>query len=155
MCSTNKINSNPAINTVEITVKNTSPVAKEIVDQSILDKEKKENKRNLYLINTYGITIEDYSLLYNKQEGCCKLCGNKEEKLVVDHDHLTNMVRGLLCHNCNIGLGHFKDNDAVLSKAITYLESSRKYTVNGIDIYFPQYKDKLKKQRKEKKKQTT
>ncbi len=51
----------------------------------------------------------------------CMICG-KEEKLVVDHDHETGNVRGLLCNHCNRGLGHFRDNIQFLDNAISYLK---------------------------------
>lgn len=50
----------------------------------------------------------------------CAICGGKE-KLVVDHDHETDKVRGLLCFFCNLGLGNFRDNPQLLKKAIEYL----------------------------------
>lgn len=51
----------------------------------------------------------------------CMICG-KAEKLVVDHDHETGKVRGLLCNHCNRGLGHFRDNTQFLEDAIKYLK---------------------------------
>jgi len=51
----------------------------------------------------------------------CVICGSTE-KLVVDHCHITNKVRGMLCNHCNRGLGHFKDNIESLEKAIKYLK---------------------------------
>jgi hypothetical protein len=47
-----------------------------------------------------------------------------EEKLVVDHNHKNNLVRGLLCNHCNRGLGHFRDNPKLLNQAIQYLNNS-------------------------------
>lgn len=54
----------------------------------------------------------------------CVICGS-EEKLVVDHDHKTGAVRGILCNHCNRGLGHFRDDPSVLEFARIYLLSSR------------------------------
>jgi len=42
---------------------------------------------------------------------------------VLDHDHKTNALRGMLCSECNFGLGKFKDDEALMKKAIWYLES--------------------------------
>ena len=57
----------------------------------------------------------------SQKPDCCLLCGIKTEKLVIDHCHKTKRVRGLLCHQCNSGLGHFKDNTEFLLKAVEYL----------------------------------
>jgi hypothetical protein len=50
----------------------------------------------------------------------CSVCGSSE-RLVVDHDHDTDVIRGTLCNNCNAGLGFFRDNGALLAKALVYL----------------------------------
>jgi hypothetical protein len=50
----------------------------------------------------------------------CEICGTKT-KLTVDHCHKINKLRGVLCANCNSGLGQFKDNPTLLRKAIGYL----------------------------------
>jgi len=54
----------------------------------------------------------------------CTICG-KTEKLNVDHDHERKIIRGLLCNNCNLGLGHFKDDPQLLEFARIYLLSSQ------------------------------
>ena len=53
----------------------------------------------------------------------CVICGS-EEKLVVDHDHKTGQIRGLLCNHCNRGLGHFRDDPMLLEFAAHYLYAS-------------------------------
>ena len=53
----------------------------------------------------------------------CVICGN-EGKLVVDHDHKTGQVRGMLCNHCNRGLGHFRDDPTLLEFAAQYLYAS-------------------------------
>jgi hypothetical protein len=53
----------------------------------------------------------------------CVICGS-EEKLVVDHDHITGEVRGMLCNHCNRGLGHFRDDPMLLEFAAQYLYAS-------------------------------
>lgn len=64
--------------------------------------------------------------LLEEQNYSCAICGVQEEeltkKLAVDHNHETNVVRGLLCNGCNLGLGQFKDSVVLLSFAIEYLE---------------------------------
>ena len=72
----------------------------------------------------YGLTLEQYHDLLNKQGGACAICGCETDTraLDIDHHHGTGEVRGLLCNTCNRGLGLFKDDVAVLRSAITYLE---------------------------------
>jgi len=61
------------------------------------------------------------------QDGVCAICGGppngRGEHFYVDHDHETNDVRGLLCCNCNSGLGHFKEDPAKLQAASDYLRT--------------------------------
>jgi hypothetical protein len=74
----------------------------------------------------YGVTKEFLIELYQKQEGKCKICGEKpstQRGLHIDHCHTTGSVRGLLCHGCNVGIGAMKENPEILSKAIEYLRS--------------------------------
>lgn len=73
---------------------------------------------------TYGISPKQYLELHNKQNSKCAICGKElqEEYLHVDHNAETGEVRGLLCGNCNRGLGMFGDNIQNLEKAITYLK---------------------------------
>ena len=73
----------------------------------------------------YNITLDQYNVLFNKQNGCCAICGihqnNLKRKLHVDHNHESGEIRGLLCINCNLALGHVNDNINTLSKMISYL----------------------------------
>ena len=73
----------------------------------------------------YNFTVEEYDLLYEEQNQGCAICtsptGANNKRLAVDHNHQTGEVRGLLCDDCNIGLGKFKDNPSLLAKAINYL----------------------------------
>lgn len=72
------------------------------------------------------MTLGDYDNLVENQNGRCKICNKHEsearkKRLCIDHKHGTKIVRGLLCDDCNVGLGNFKDNIWLLSKAIEYL----------------------------------
>jgi hypothetical protein len=78
----------------------------------------------------YGITGGDYQKLNDSQGGVCAICGEKESAtgsggrirpLSVDHDHATDVVRGLLCSKCNTAVGLMDDSVNKLSKAIEYL----------------------------------
>lgn len=82
----------------------------------------------------YGITLDDYNKLLQKQHGVCAICHLPEvaidnrtkeiRNLSVDHCHTTGKVRGLLCTNCNNMLGRSKDNLVILANAIEYLKNS-------------------------------
>jgi len=79
----------------------------------------------------FGITHQEYAKLYQSQGGVCAICSQPEtatrlgkvKSLAVDHDHKTGRVRGLLCSDCNTGIGKLKDDPKVLQSAIQYLKS--------------------------------
>lgn len=76
---------------------------------------------------TLGIGEREYTQLLESQGHNCAICGHphvdeKGSRLHVDHCHKTSKIRGLLCNNCNLGLGHFKDSQFLLLLAIQYLE---------------------------------
>lgn len=85
-----------------------------------------------YLTREYGVTYADYVRMYAEQKGRCKICGGEGFKvkechiikLVLDHDHKTGKVRGLLCPSCNKALGLFKDNPEWLRNAQQYLKGA-------------------------------
>lgn len=78
------------------------------------------------LVKNYGITLEQYNQILLKQGSVCAICGglNKNRRLCIDHDHKTGKVRGILCDNCNKGLGNFLDTPTLLLKAVKYLSTS-------------------------------
>lgn len=78
-----------------------------------------------YLRREYGLSPADYDQLLIEHSGRCAICETAATKLVVDHDHAAGHLRGLLCSNCNVGLGHFKDDPARLTTAIRYLEEDK------------------------------
>ena len=89
----------------------------------------KRQERKYNLKKRYGISLEEYENLLEAQQFKCKICGtteagNRHGTMVVDHHHESGQVRGLLCHNCNVMLGHAKDNVLTLSGAIDYLRAS-------------------------------
>lgn len=70
----------------------------------------------------YGLTSVEYDRMVAAQSGLCGICGVKPStKLHIDHDHVTGLVRGLLCGGCNRMLGFAGDNPARLQSAILYL----------------------------------
>jgi hypothetical protein len=82
-------------------------------------------KNKQHIKRKYGLEWEDYVSLLDKQKGKCFLCesdgSGKDNRLVVDHDHSTGEVRGLLCWSCNVGIGLFKEDVALLEKVIKYV----------------------------------
>jgi hypothetical protein len=88
----------------------------------------KETKQRLYggsrhyhLKRRYGIGAAEFNELVREQDGVCPIC-SKVGPEQVDHDHLTGRIRGVLCFNCNGGLGQFGDNSERLHRAAFYLE---------------------------------
>lgn len=85
---------------------------------------KSATKREKQKLRQWGLTIEQYEELLKRQNGVCAICNkacSSGRKLAIDHDHKTGRIRGLLCSNCNLGLGKFFDNKELLRKAISYL----------------------------------
>lgn len=86
----------------------------------------KDMARNRMLSRIYDITLEEYSALLEKQNNKCAICGVSKcstgKSFSVDHNHATNKIRGLLCKNCNIALGLFKDNRTHIENALLYLK---------------------------------
>ena len=87
-------------------------------------KEQIKIRSERHRLQRYGLTPEAVGVLIKQQEAKCRICFKDiTNKFHIDHCHATNRVRGLLCTNCNMGLGLFKDNTAVLNNAIQYLQS--------------------------------
>lgn len=90
------------------------------------EEHKKEVKRKR--LKQYNMTFEDYDNLLIQQNYCCGItgCSNKhsdEDQLYIDHDHSTGAVRGLLCSQCNLGLGGLADTEERILAALVYLRS--------------------------------
>jgi hypothetical protein len=68
----------------------------------------------------YKMTLDQYHALQEQQDFCCAIC-HEEKSLTIDHNHETNMVRGLLCNGCNTGVGLFKESAPLLHNAESYL----------------------------------
>jgi hypothetical protein len=83
--------------------------------------------RNHNLKKMFGLTLEQYTEMLTQQNGVCAICEQPEQAsrykyLSVDHCHTSGKIRGLLCSNCNRGLGLFRENKRALKKASDYLE---------------------------------
>jgi len=91
--------------------------------------------KNNDLKRNFGITLDEYNDRLARQGGLCAICRNAEtvidnrtqrpRSLAVDHCHVTDEVRGLLCTGCNQGIGNFRDDPDRLLAAIQYLTEAR------------------------------
>ena len=73
----------------------------------------------------FGMTVEQYDVLYDSQGGTCAICkkpGNGNRRMSVDHNHGTNKIRGLLCQRCNTIVGMSFENSGILMATISYLD---------------------------------
>jgi len=80
--------------------------------------------RKQKLLRKYGISLEEYDQLFSTQRGRCAICGRTDSILAVDHDHVTNRIRGLLCAPCNGALAwleRIEANQEGVGKAMSYL----------------------------------
>lgn len=105
--------------------------------------------KKIAIINYKDLTRRQHiEELTKKQDGLCAICDSQfsyKRKRVVDHCHKTGDIRGLLCYNCNLGLGMFKDNCDLLNRAIIYLskfqpsieewEANQKWWHNLPDVF--------------------
>lgn len=94
--------------------------------QKQYDKDNSLKRKNSHIKRKYGVTLEEYDLMLNKQGSRCLICNRHQTEVKipfgVDHDHKTGRIRGLLCNKCNQGLGLFNDDINILLKAIKYLK---------------------------------
>lgn len=83
----------------------------------------KDKRRDTILKQTFGISLEDYNIMLSNQGGVCFICHDIDpvRSLAVDHCHTTGKIRGLLCRDCNQGIGKFADDITRLKRAIKYL----------------------------------
>ena len=79
----------------------------------------------LHRFGLYGISLENIKGLLQEQDEKCAICNSVlDNHFHIDHCHKTNFVRGILCNRCNVGLGMFSDNPALLQSAVSYLKQS-------------------------------
>lgn len=103
-----------------------------VVTRSRLSEDQKSRIRShqyKWKLKQYGITPDDYDRMYSECNGKCSICDAHQTELgtilVIDHDHSSGMVRGLLCRKCNASLGGFGDSEDLLTSAISYLRKHR------------------------------
>lgn len=89
-------------------------------------RELRNKTRNQQLWKSYGISLTTYERILAEQGGCCACCSTNdpgESTWHVDHDHDTGLIRGILCSNCNSGIGMLGDNLNGLQHAVAYLQA--------------------------------
>lgn len=93
--------------------------------------EYRKQKKNNYIKNRHGITLQEYNAKLAEQDFVCAICGVElsegDPNTHLDHCHKSGKLRAFLCTNCNRGLGHFKDSIDNLQKAVDYLNSHSEY----------------------------
>ncbi len=82
-----------------------------------------EKRREWRIFKHYGLTLEEYNQMYDDCGGACEICHKELDVLYIDHDHNTGRVRGLLCSQCNTGIGGLQDDVGLLLHAVRYLET--------------------------------
>lgn len=87
-------------------------------------------------LRRYGITPEEYAARLEAQGRRCAICrtddpgrrsaqfGPRDQTWCIDHDHVRRVIRGLLCHGCNVALGLVRDREEVLLAMVDYLRKS-------------------------------
>lgn len=82
--------------------------------------------REWHLKTKYNITEDQYNNMLQEQSNRCLICNSESnaesKKFAVDHCHKTGKVRGLLCSECNSGIGFLKENPDIMLSAIEYLK---------------------------------
>jgi Recombination endonuclease VII len=94
----------------------------------------RKRRRRRAALRARGITETIYQTMLSEQNGVCALCFNSEKEeraFSVDHDHETGLVRGLLCSQCNRGIGLLKDSPAILIRAAEYIQLHKKRATAG------------------------
>lgn len=101
----------------------------------------KHGKRIMFAqnISRYGLTVEDYARLMYAQARRCALCYTAftergRTRPNIDHCHKTKRVRGLICYDCNWGLGTFKDDPEALRRAANYLDDAHKNPTAALPV---------------------
>lgn len=79
----------------------------------------------VYRTKKYGINTDDVNAKLVEQNGCA-ICHTWQPGVKgwhIDHNHTTMKTRGILCHQCNVGLGNFADDMNAIESALHYLQS--------------------------------
>lgn len=113
-----------------------NPEKRELYRQREKTPEAKAKKRERHLKRKFGITHQQFEAILFEQDGKCAICKVPQalvKRFRVDHNHVTNEVRGLLCQNCNSMLGQSGDSVSTLAEAIKYLTERGSYGKGGVN----------------------
>jgi hypothetical protein len=91
---------------------------------------RKDVARKARLKKKFGVTIAELDAMLQRQHGTCAICKGSDPKhpqgtWAVDHDHVTQQVRGLLCSRCNTGIGQLQDDPDIIAAAASYVRLHR------------------------------
>ncbi len=102
-------------------------------------------QRDKTLKYKFGLTLNDYNTKLQEQNYCCKICKKHQSNFIkslhVDHCHKTSMIRGLLCCDCNLGIGNIKESTETLKNCILYLKKESITIPNDIKIKYSSIKE--------------
>jgi len=101
-----------------------------IINKNYYNNHKKEiikRHREYFLKSLYGLSITEFNNLLLTQNNRCAICKEpldlqNPHSVVIDHDHLTGKIRGILCNKCNLAIGLLRDNPEYTKRATEYLE---------------------------------
>lgn len=83
--------------------------------------ESKRKQSRDWRFQQYGIDAQEFTAMLDAQGGGCAVCSGTSKKFHIDHDHVTGMVRGILCHNCNVSIGLLGEDDARMRALADYV----------------------------------
>lgn len=95
--------------------------------------EQRLKKQSYNYKSRYGLSLSDFYIMKERFGNKCQICGT-ESRLVLDHNHETNEIRGCLCHHCNSLLGFCFDSIDILYAAIAYLQNTHFSTTLRSDV---------------------
>jgi hypothetical protein len=105
---------------VKMTVKGECSIAKKLRRER---RPANKNRTVIYKGETQDLVLNERDIIAMKEGKSCEICGRSDIRLHIDHCHTKGVFRGILCVNCNMGIGNLKDNVEILRAAIVYLEN--------------------------------
>jgi len=82
------------------------------------------HNRRAHLRRRYNLSIDELGEMMLEQDNKCAICGTEEGRLVIDHNHRTGEVRGLLCDACNCSLGLLKEDPTIIKSLLSYIKNN-------------------------------